>query len=164
MAPSPHLPECPACPEGSLSLISALTPAHRFPFVQLLPSLFFFLNSIFPRCLLFSFLLNSPLNKGRLFWTSCLHKIQMKLLVTKGSVSVCKCVQVCTCVHMCSCVHVCAGMCMCAHVCICVQVYACVHMCTHVHVCACNISVVPPQPAGSEDCAAPSAVCPPPPP
>ena len=76
----------------------------------------------------------------------------MKRLVTKGSVSVCKCVQVC------------AGMHMCAHVCICVQVYACAHMCTHVHVCACNISVVPPQPAGNEDCPAPFAVCPPPPP
>ena len=44
VAPSPYLPECPPCPEGSLSLISALTPAHWFPFVQLLPSLFFFLK------------------------------------------------------------------------------------------------------------------------
>ena len=146
MPTSPHMPECPPCPEGSLSLISALTPACWFPFIQLLHSLFFFsfLNSIFPRCPFLSFLLNSPFNKGSLFWTSCLHKIQMKLLVTKGSVSVCSCVQVCICVPVYVCV--CAGVCICAHV------YPCMCVCAH-HLCC------PPQPAGSEDCAAPPAVC-----
>lgn len=126
MTTSPHTPERPPCHEGSLSLISALTPACRFPFIQLLPSLFFFsLNSIFPRCPFFSFLLNSPFNKGSFFWTSCLHKIQMKLLVTKGSVSVCRC----------ACVHVCVQVCVCVPMY--VFVHRCVHVCTCVPVCMC---------------------------
>lgn len=77
-------------------------------------------------------MLNSPFNKGSLFWTSCLHKIQMKLLVTKGSVTVCRCARVC----------VCAGVHMCARVCVCAQVCARVHMCTRVHVCVCASSLL----------------------
>lgn len=132
---------------GAFLLISALTPACRFPYPTSPFPFFFSLNSIFPRCLFFSFLLNSPFNKGS-FLDQLFTQDTNEALGDQGQ---CECVQVCMCMCVCRCAYVCPCMCLCTG--------ARVHMCTRVHVCVCTSSLLLTPASRSQDCASASAVC-----